>query len=80
MRSSKHPREMFFKHWVGKEAVLKALGLGITEHLKNVAVFPKENGQYDVQLGDIKDIKCFACELVVPKEHLAAVAWLIEVE
>jgi len=77
--SSTQPVDKFFKHWVGKEALLKALGLGIGEHLQHFTLSLNEQGHYDIQLSDIKElnkIQCFACQLAAPKNYAAALAWL----
>jgi 4'-phosphopantetheinyl transferase len=38
----------FFRIWCGKEAVLKALGVGIARHLDSVSVIPATRGGYAV--------------------------------
>lgn len=38
----------FIRHWVAKESVLKALGLGISEHLQSVSILPDGNADYQV--------------------------------
>ena len=38
----------FIKRWVAKESVLKAVGVGISEHLQTVSVLPGKNGSYRI--------------------------------
>ena len=38
----------FIKRWVAKESVLKAVGVGISEHLQTVSVLPGENSSYRI--------------------------------
>lgn len=35
--NSKSPREVFYKHWTRKEALLKGVGLGLTDRLKDIS-------------------------------------------
>lgn len=43
----------FFDRWVVKESVLKALGLGITEYLQAVSVFPADGGRLQISVTPI---------------------------
>ncbi|MDN5754002.1 MAG: 4'-phosphopantetheinyl transferase superfamily protein, partial [Nitrosospira sp.] len=56
--------EGFIQHWVVKEAVLKALGEGISEHLQAISILPGEG-------------KCYRIEHDRP-EWLGTKAWSIE--
>lgn len=38
----------FIRHWVAKESVLKALGLGISEHLQSVSILPRDDEAYKI--------------------------------
>lgn len=38
----------FIKRWVAKESVLKAVGVGISEHLQTVSVLPAKHGGYRI--------------------------------
>lgn len=66
----------FFKHWVAKEAVLKALGLGITEHLQAISVLPGENGCYRLCHDRPEWEGLQAWSLDAPDEYAAALAWV----
>jgi len=69
----------FYRHWVGKEAVLKALGLGIGLHMQQLTVTPAASGDYGLQhclpVAD-GDGAISACALPAPAGYLAALAWL----
>lgn len=69
----------FYRHWVGKEAVLKALGLGIGLHMQQLTVTPAANGDYGLRhclpVAD-GDGAILACALPAPAGYLAALAWL----
>lgn len=69
----------FYRHWVGKEAVLKALGLGIGLHMQQLTVTPAASGDYGLQhclpAADA-DGAISACALPAPAGYLAALAWL----
>ncbi len=40
--------EDFIKRWVAKESALKAVGVGISEHLQTVSVLPGKHGSYRI--------------------------------
>ncbi|SIT01245.1 4'-phosphopantetheinyl transferase superfamily protein [Achromobacter sp. MFA1 R4] len=69
----------FYRHWVGKEAVLKALGLGIGLHMQQLSVTPADCGEYRLRHClpgvDAEGAVC-ACALPAPAGYLAALAWL----
>ncbi len=64
----------FFKRWVVKEAVLKAIGVGISEHLQAVSVFADDNESYRVTCDhpEWSGIKAWSIE--VPDHYAAALA------
>ncbi len=69
----------FYRHWVGKEAVLKALGLGIGLHMQQLTVTPAACGDYGLRHclpGADADGAISACALPAPAGYLAALAWL----
>lgn len=72
--SSSTPLKTFFQHWVGKEAVLKALGLGIGTYLQQISLFPQDDGHFHLLFGDFKDQIYFTCLLDAPESYMAALA------
>lgn len=71
----------FYLHWVGKEAVLKALGLGIGLHMQKLTVTPAASGDYDLRHCLPREDAggaVSACALPAPAGYLAALAWLDE--
>lgn len=47
-RSGLKTTDDFIERWVAKESVLKALGLGISEHLQAISVLPADAGNYRI--------------------------------
>lgn len=68
--------DQFFRHWVAKEAVLKALGLGIGEHLQAISVLPGEGERYDVRHDHAAWPSLHAWSLDAPVGYAAALAWV----
>ncbi|MCE7914049.1 MAG: hypothetical protein DYH15_05040 [Nitrosomonas sp. PRO4] len=68
--------ENFFKHWVAKESVLKAVGIGISEHLQTISILPAASNEMDYRIEsdchEWRDIKVWLIE--VPDLYAAAVA------
>jgi 4'-phosphopantetheinyl transferase len=64
--------ESLIERWVVKEAALKALGLGITEHLHALAVGPRQEAEY--ALDDPLGSALRAWALPVPQGYCAALA------
>ena len=64
----------FYARWVGKEAVLKALGLGIGDHLKTLSVSPDEAGRYRIDHAHADWPPLSAWSLGAPQGYAAAVA------
>lgn len=79
-------QEAFFGLWTAKEALLKALGVGIAEHLLHVSVLPDpdgttprhmvmpEAGQFAAYATALARIELYA--LRAPDGYAAAMAWL----
>ena len=65
----------FFCHWVMKEAVLKAVGVGIGEHLQTVSIRPSNNGRLAVEHAMPDWLPLHVCSLPAPPAHAAAMAW-----
>ncbi|MDH0864404.1 4'-phosphopantetheinyl transferase superfamily protein [Mitsuaria sp. GD03876] len=68
----------FLDGWTAKEAVLKALGLGIGEHLQRLAILRPEAGRHQYGLRheafDLSPVT--ACRLPAPDGYAASLAWL----
>lgn len=47
-KSGLNTTDDFIERWVAKESVLKALGLGISEHLQAISVLPGDAGNYRI--------------------------------
>lgn len=64
----------FIRHWVAKESVLKALGLGISEHLQSVSIMPRDDEAYEIahDFPEWREIQ--AWRLPVPDGYAAALA------
>ena len=66
--------EDFIKRWVAKEAVLKAVGVGISEHLQVVSVLPDNNEGYRVICDYPKWEGIKVWSIKVPNRYAAALA------
>ncbi len=66
--------EDFIKRWVAKEAMLKAVGAGISEHLQVVSILPNDNEGYRVtsDYPEWAGIKVWSIK--VPERYVAALA------
>lgn len=68
----------FFDHWAAKEAALKAIGIGITEHLQHLSVLrPATTGEmgYRVHSDSVSWPALRVCRLEAPSGYAAALAW-----
>ena len=71
------PAAAFLRRWTGKEAALKAWGVGVAQHLLQVQVQPGgQAGQIAVAASCADWPACQACELAMPAGYVAALAWL----
>jgi len=67
----------FLRRWTGKEAALKAWGVGVAQHLLAVQVHPGVRQAEIVVRAPCADWPaCAACELAMPAGYAAALAWL----
>lgn len=66
----------FFERWVVKEAALKALGLGVAEHLRSLSVWPAPGGtaRYRLEAARADWPQLRAWRLSAPSNHVAALA------
>lgn len=69
--------ETFFERWVAKEAVLKALGLGIAEQLQALSIWPRSGAGEEYELRhateDWSGVGAWALD--APPGYAAALAW-----
>ncbi len=65
---------LFYQLWTAKEAVLKALGLGIGEHLKSLSVTPQPDYRHQLKSEHICLDKVEAWRLESPGGYAAALA------
>lgn len=68
----------FFECWATKEAVLKALGLGIAEHLQQLSVLRPgitEDPFYEIRFEDLDLRRVNAFRLDSPPGYAATLAW-----
>lgn len=64
-----------YTRWVGKEAVLKAIGVGVAGHLKSIGIRPGANGRFALECA-VPEWKNFqAVALNAPTGYAAALAW-----
>lgn len=61
--------------WVGKEAVLKSLGVGIAEHLPCIGIHPRADGRLDIACDIPEWAGLQAMTLRAPQGYAAALAW-----
>lgn len=75
LRHCANHRRAAFARWVGKEAVLKAVGTGIADDLRAVGIRPCANGrlEIDASLPACRGIEAVA--LPAPHGYAAALAW-----
>lgn len=65
----------FYQRWVGKEAVLKAIGIGVAEHLRSIGISPGGDGRLAIACA-VPDWNGFqAMALPAPPGYAAALAW-----
>lgn len=70
----------FFLNWVTKEAVLKAVGVGIGEHLQTVSIRALNNSQLAVEHEMTDWLPLHVCRLETPQGYSAAIAWQVREE
>ncbi|MCA1323718.1 4'-phosphopantetheinyl transferase family protein [Herbaspirillum sp. alder98] len=74
-RAGRLDMDGFLRRWVGKEAALKALGVGIAEHLHTLEVCPHDDGRYTVSHGRPDWPQVHARRLEHLPGYAAALAW-----
>lgn len=68
-------RHAFYACWVGKEAALKAVGVGIAAHLQRIDVHPRAGRRFDVACREPAWAGLRVAGLRVPQGYTAALAW-----
>ncbi|WON74762.1 4'-phosphopantetheinyl transferase family protein [Nitrosospira sp. Is2] len=74
-RSGLQTTEAFFDRWVAKESVLKALGLGISQHLQVLSILPRDNAGYEIVHDQPEWADVSAWPIKAPDNYAAALAW-----
>jgi len=75
VRGAADPLHALYARWTGKEAVLKAIGVGVAGHLKSIGVQPRADGRLTLEC-DVPGWKNFqAMALNAPTGYAAALAW-----
>lgn len=75
VRASGDTHDAFYRRWVGKEAVLKAVGVGMAEHLQCIGIHPDAKGGIDIECAVPAWRGFRAMALPMPAGHAAALAW-----
>lgn len=75
VRAAADPVSAFYLRWVGKEAVLKAVGTGLAQDLRSVCIRPAEHQVLAVDCECLSQSPMRAIELAAPKGYAAALAW-----
>lgn len=65
----------FYQRWVGKEAVLKAIGIGVAEHLGSIGISPARDGWLAIASAVPEWNGFQAMALPAPPGYAAALAW-----
>lgn len=75
VRDAGDPVQALYLRWVGKEALLKAVGVGVAEHLLSVGIHPVADGGLSIA-SDVPEWSGFtAVALPAPAGYAAALAW-----
>lgn len=69
------PLQALYSRWVGKEAVLKAVGVGVAEHLQSIGIHPGAQGRYVLECAVPEWSGLHAVALDAPTGYAAALAW-----
>lgn len=82
-RADMTQRPRFFDCWTAKEAVLKAIGIGVAAHLRDLSVWLPDpsndtpgGGHYRLVIEGMASPGVSACRLWAPKGYAAALAWI----
>ncbi|MDR0634908.1 MAG: 4'-phosphopantetheinyl transferase superfamily protein [Azoarcus sp.] len=75
LRRASNPLRALYPIWVAKEAVLKAVGVGIPDHLQSVSIELHPGAEIGVHchIADWQGMRCRA--LKIARDYAAALAW-----
>jgi 4'-phosphopantetheinyl transferase len=75
VRAAADPLAAFYLRWVGKEAVLKAIGVGLAQDLRSIRIRPAGDRVLAVGCEGAARISVQAVALAAPQGYAAALAW-----
>ncbi|MGJ3700990.1 4'-phosphopantetheinyl transferase family protein [Variovorax sp. AFSI2.2] len=75
VRDAANRLHALYTRWVGKEAVLKAIGVGVAGHLKSIGIRPGTNGRFALECAVPEWTNFQAVALRAPTGYAAALAW-----
>lgn len=75
VRAAADPLQALYLRWVGKEALLKAVGVGVAEHLLRAGIHPRDDGGLVVASAEPGWSNFSAMALPAPAGYAAALAW-----
>ncbi|WP_260590448.1 4'-phosphopantetheinyl transferase superfamily protein [Variovorax sp. DXTD-1] len=75
LQQTADPLQALYSRWVGKEAVLKAVGVGVAEHLQSIGIHSGVHGRYVLECTVPEWSGLQAVALHAPAGYAAALAW-----
>jgi 4'-phosphopantetheinyl transferase len=75
LQEAADPLQALYSRWVGKEAVLKAVGVGVAEHLQSIGIHSGVHGRYVLECTVTEWSGLQAVALRAPAGYAAALAW-----
>jgi 4'-phosphopantetheinyl transferase len=75
VRDARDSLQALYLRWVGKEALLKAVGVGVAEHLRSVGIHPLADGRLAIASTVPGWMGFAALALPAPRGYAAALAW-----
>ena len=75
VRAAPDPLQAFYGRWTAKEAVLKAIGLGVAGHLQSIGLHPAADGRFTLACSVPGWTHFHAEALHAPAGYEAALAW-----
>lgn len=75
VRSAGDTLQALYVRWVGKEAALKSIGVGIAEYLPYIGIHPWADGRLDIACDIPEWAGLQAMTLRAPQGYAAALAW-----